>query len=102
MTSIERFGLQPRVAVQLRWKIGQGDGCEELGIIRIKMVVNGRGLQQMTERCVVQNEEEWIRDGALRDASEVWKGCEVWLVALTENDMEDIYDLSKSRAMPET
>jgi len=41
MTSIERFGLQQRVAVRLRWKkTGRDEGYEELAIILIGRVVN--------------------------------------------------------------
>jgi len=39
MTSIERFGLPQRVAGGKR---GRGEGYEELRVIRIEIMVNGR------------------------------------------------------------
>jgi len=37
----------------------------------------------------------------LGDAKGEWEGCEACFNALTENDLEDRYDLNQSKAVPE-
>src|SRR6218665_3852649 len=50
----------------------------------------------------------WSDDGGGKEkvrgcggVQESGRGCEVWLEALTENDLEDRYDSNQSRAVPE-
>ena len=66
------------------------------------MVINRGGFDEMAQWCGVQDEEEWAKTEPWGTPQDSGRGCEQWLEALTENDLEDKYDWNQSRAVLET